>query len=218
MFHDFLFANRNAIVARTRAKVAARTAPYATHEELEELESGIPLFLDQLISMLRKPNGDDDAIMAGASRHGLDLLKRGFTVGQVVYDYGGLCQAVTELADEKHSPITADEFHTFNKCLDSASPKPSRSTRMPESRSSCTPALNAWEALPTNSATPRRSDSLVPNAPKRNRGCRRKHCSTSRPEPEETVDADRFVGGPGSSRVGIARDGARRRGAVHRRD
>jgi signal transduction histidine kinase len=117
MFHDFLFANRNAIVARTRAKVAARTAPYATHEELE---SGIPLFLDQLISMLRKPNGDDDAIMAGASRHGLDLLKRGFTVGQVVYDYGGLCQAVTELADEKHSPITADEFHTFNKCLDSA--------------------------------------------------------------------------------------------------
>ena len=55
-----------------------------------------------------------------ASLHGGDLLKRGFTVAQVVHDYGGVCQAVTELADETNALITADEFHAFNRCLDDA--------------------------------------------------------------------------------------------------
>jgi signal transduction histidine kinase len=55
-----------------------------------------------------------------AIRHGGDLLRRGFTVAQVVHDYGGVCQAVTELANETKAPITAGEFHTFNRCLDEA--------------------------------------------------------------------------------------------------
>ncbi len=117
MLHDFLFANRAAIIARTRAKVASRVAPCATPEELE---SGIPLFLDQLVETLRSPNRDNDAIAESATQHGLDLMKRGFTVGQVVHDYGDLCQAVTELAGEMNAPIAAEEFHTFNGCLDDA--------------------------------------------------------------------------------------------------
>jgi signal transduction histidine kinase len=44
----------------------------------------------------------------------------GFTVAQVVHDYGGVCEAITELAAEKNAPITADEFHTFHRCLDDA--------------------------------------------------------------------------------------------------
>ena len=44
----------------------------------------------------------------------------GLTVGQVVQDYGSICQSVTELADERKLAITADEFHTFNRCLDDA--------------------------------------------------------------------------------------------------
>jgi signal transduction histidine kinase len=117
MLHDFLVTNRAAIIARTRAKVAARVAPCATDEELE---SGVPLFLDQLVERLRSPNGDSDAIAADAGKHGRALLKRGFSVGQVVHDYGGLCQAVTELAGELAAPIGAEEFHTFNGCLDNA--------------------------------------------------------------------------------------------------
>jgi signal transduction histidine kinase len=50
----------------------------------------------------------------------VDLLHKGFTVAQVVHDYGGLCQAVTELAGETRASITPDEFHTFNRCLDDA--------------------------------------------------------------------------------------------------
>jgi hypothetical protein len=116
MLHDFLFSNRDAIIARTRAKISARQAPSATEAELE----GIPLFLDQLIARLRSPEAVTDAMDESASKHGRELWKRGFTVGQVVHDYGGVCQAVTELAGETRAPISAEEFHMFNGCLDEA--------------------------------------------------------------------------------------------------
>jgi signal transduction histidine kinase len=44
----------------------------------------------------------------------------GESEAQVVHDYGGVCQAVTELASEATAQITADEFRTFNRCLDEA--------------------------------------------------------------------------------------------------
>jgi signal transduction histidine kinase len=122
MLHEFLSTNRGAIIARTRAKVAERPAPLATKEELER---GIPLFLDQLIDTLRLSTShpsqtNDEAMAQGATQHGRDLLKGGFTVAQVVHDYGGVCQAVTELASETKAAITADEFNVFNRCLDDA--------------------------------------------------------------------------------------------------
>ena len=117
MLHDFLSTNRGIIVARVRAKVAARTAPLATEEELE---NGIPLFLDQLIDILRSSDHASGVVTEGAARHGASLLKGGFTVAQVVHDYGGVCQVVTELAEETGAPIAADEFRVFNRCLDDA--------------------------------------------------------------------------------------------------
>jgi signal transduction histidine kinase len=117
MLHEFLSTNRAAIIARTRAKVAARPAPRAT---AEELDTGIPLFLDQIISVLRLPSASSEAIGESAAAHGRNLLQRGFTIAQVVHDYGGVCQVVTELADEKKAPITAAEFQTFNRGLDDA--------------------------------------------------------------------------------------------------
>jgi signal transduction histidine kinase len=116
MLHEFLTTNRDAILARTRAKVAARPTPRATAEELD----GIPLFLDQLTEILRSSSIGDGALERGAATHGALLLQRGFTVAQVVHDYGGICQSVTELADETEAPISADEFRVFNGCLDDA--------------------------------------------------------------------------------------------------
>ena len=55
-----------------------------------------------------------------ALRHGGELRRAGFTVAQVVHDYGDVCQAVTELAIELEVPISADEFKTLNRCLDEA--------------------------------------------------------------------------------------------------
>ena len=55
-----------------------------------------------------------------ATRHGSELLEHGFTVEDVVHDYGDLCQAITDLAVEHSTPITVDEFRTLNRCLDNA--------------------------------------------------------------------------------------------------
>jgi len=115
MLHEFLVKNRVAILVRARAKAAARPAPLATNEELE---SGIPVFLDQLIEAMTLSHASDGEQALSAARHGSDLLRRGFTVAQVVHDYGSVCQAVTELADETQVPITADEFRFFNQYLD----------------------------------------------------------------------------------------------------
>jgi signal transduction histidine kinase len=47
-------------------------------------------------------------------------LKQGFTLEQVVRDYGDVCQAITNLAYELREPIEVDEFRTLNRCLDNA--------------------------------------------------------------------------------------------------
>ncbi|HZS40985.1 MAG TPA: HAMP domain-containing sensor histidine kinase [Polyangia bacterium] len=129
--HDFLTANSEELIKRCRAKVARRASPRPTEPELNH---GIPIFLDQLIRTLRTNNLAERHVISGsaergrpaseiggtAASHGDELLKKGFTVDQVVHDYGDLCQAVTELAVEQNAPITADEFRTLNQCLDNA--------------------------------------------------------------------------------------------------
>jgi hypothetical protein len=55
-----------------------------------------------------------------AAHHGRQLSELGFTVDQVVHDYGDLCQSVTDLAFERDAPFTVDEFRTLNRCLDNA--------------------------------------------------------------------------------------------------
>jgi hypothetical protein len=97
--------------------VAERTAPRPTEEELKD---GVPLFLHQLIDALGRTNGSTAEIGESAARHRADLLRLGFTVGQVVHTYGNICQAVTELAIESKAVVTTDEFHTLNRCLDDA--------------------------------------------------------------------------------------------------
>jgi signal transduction histidine kinase len=115
---EFITANRDVIIALTRAKVAKRLAPRPTEHELT---SGVPLFLDQLAETLCPPRSSTiGGIEPGAAVHGAALLSRGYTVAQVVHDYGDICQAITELAIEVDAPITTDEFHTLNRCLDNA--------------------------------------------------------------------------------------------------
>jgi signal transduction histidine kinase len=122
MFSEFLVTHRKTIIANSRAKVASRAAPRATPVELE---TGVPLFLDQLVATLRIQEStgaapSDKQIGLSAAKHGSILQKIGFTAAQVIHDYGDVCQAITELAVELDAPITADEFRTLNRCLDEA--------------------------------------------------------------------------------------------------
>jgi hypothetical protein len=118
MLHEFITLNRDEIILRCRAKVATRSVPPPTEVELNH---GVPLFLDQLVATLR---GGQDQLNPEISRsavlHGYDLLRQGFTVSQVVHDYGDICQSVTELALEQDAPISTDDFRTLNRCLDDA--------------------------------------------------------------------------------------------------
>jgi signal transduction histidine kinase len=122
MLHEFLTLHRDEIIARTREKVATRTAPRPTEAELEH---GVPLFLEQLVQTLQREQETSARktsaeMTRSAQRHGGELRQAGFTVGQVVHGYGDVCQAVTELAMELESTISADEFKTLNRCLDEA--------------------------------------------------------------------------------------------------
>ena len=135
MLHEFLAANRLTLIDICRIKVAQRLTPKPSDAELEH---GIPHFLDQLIRTLRAEQTSDpmasrkisgpagggkpffSEIGESATQHGRELLQHGFTVDQVVHDYGDLCQAITDVASELGEPIHIDEFRTLNRCLDNA--------------------------------------------------------------------------------------------------
>jgi signal transduction histidine kinase len=125
MLDQFLCANRPELIERCALKVAGRPAAKPADDELQY---GIPLFLDQLVNTLQiermpdpmRSREDLSEIDVTAARHGVELLQHGFTVDQVVHDYGDLCQAITELAFERDVSIGTHEFRTLNRCLDNA--------------------------------------------------------------------------------------------------
>ncbi|MDP9034426.1 MAG: HAMP domain-containing histidine kinase [Myxococcota bacterium] len=89
-----------------------------------ELRNGIPVFLDQLGDALRLAKStetiDHDQLGKSAGRHGSDLFRMGLTIGQVVHDYGDVCQVITEIAVQQSMRISAEEFRLLNLCLDDA--------------------------------------------------------------------------------------------------
>lgn len=134
MMHEFLANNRDELTLRCRIKVGERVGRSATEEQLND---GVPLFLEQLIRTLKieqtsSPMGSRvvsgpagggpvlSEVSVSAAQHGKDLLGLGLTVDQVVHDYGDLCQAITDLAVERDAPFQVDEFRTLNRCLDNA--------------------------------------------------------------------------------------------------
>jgi hypothetical protein len=115
--HDFIGKNRDELIRRCRVKVARRSSPQPTEAEIDH---GVPLFLEQLSQELRQGPSKTDEINQSAMEHGHDLLLQGFTISQVVHDYGDVCQSVTDLAVETNAPITSEDFRTLNRCLDDA--------------------------------------------------------------------------------------------------
>ena len=121
MLYEFITTYRDPIIARAREKLTDRPWPLASTSELEH---GIPLFLTQLVNTLRSETTptplSQGVIGASAVQHGAELRALGFNISQVVHDYGDVCQAITEVAVGQHLPITTEEFHTLNRCLDTA--------------------------------------------------------------------------------------------------
>lgn len=133
--HEFLTSNRDELIARCRAKVALRSPPGLLEKELA---NGVTIFLGQLIKTLKLeesahpmrsrhvsgPSGGGNPTLSeigeSATLHGKELMQHGFTVDEVVHDYGDLCQAISDLAVETGAAMGVDEFRTLNRCLDNA--------------------------------------------------------------------------------------------------
>ena len=133
MMHNFLIANRHELERRCREKVAARPD---RSPNTQQLEQGIPMFLDQLIRTLQAESKGDltrglavsgpatgapdrqAEVGVSAAMHGADLLTLGYSINEVVHDYGDLCQAVSDLSIELNEKFDIAEFRTLNRCLD----------------------------------------------------------------------------------------------------
>ena len=127
MLYQFLIDNRETLLADTNAKIAGISKNMPTSVESEK---GMPDFYGYLVRELRRESrgllkGSDGSAAPKQERqstapHGQELSRLGYTVSQVVHGYGALCQAVTELAQDRNFPITAGEFSALNLTLDVA--------------------------------------------------------------------------------------------------
>jgi len=138
---EFIDTHSAELIERCRLKVVGRSV---RNPAFPEPTSGIPIFLGQLVETLRSENDPQEAarralasagqagqlkpaerhvpagMAAMSEQHGAVLQRQGYSIDQVVHDYGDLCQAITELAIESGAGITTDEFHSLNRCLDFA--------------------------------------------------------------------------------------------------
>ena len=130
MLHQFVSSNYDELIRRCEEKVAMRFAPVHVPAVVKH---GVPLFLRQLVDALQldpaipartiadmDPAQAPSEIQRAATLHGADLLRLGYSVDQVVHDYGDVCQGITDLAVERNASISTDEFRTLNRCLDNA--------------------------------------------------------------------------------------------------
>ena len=122
MLYQFLSTHRDELVNRCLIKATVRSET-ESGADAEKTRFGIPLFLSQLIKTLEieqsaRPQASHDVsgsalgssghseIGESATRHGRELSELGYTVEQVVHDYGDLCQAITDMAHELAEPIS----------------------------------------------------------------------------------------------------------------
>jgi hypothetical protein len=126
--YEFIGVNRSELIRRCKVKVAKRaatgtaaaTATATAAAAAAKDDPGVPRFLDQLVDELRHGPSTGHEIKQAAIQHGRDLFVKGFSVAQVVHDYGDICQSVTDLVMETRAPIATEDFRTLNRCLDDA--------------------------------------------------------------------------------------------------
>ncbi len=121
MLGDFMASHRDELLTRARLCVAERNALLPA-----ELAStlGLPVFFDQIrVALGRAASSkaiDHTDLKRSAAVHGHALFTEGFTVADVVHDYGDLCRVIMRFAAEQNAMISAAELQTLNLCLEDA--------------------------------------------------------------------------------------------------
>src|SRR5689334_21766790 len=102
MLHEFLTSNRNTLILRCKEKAARRFEPT---EAPAAINHGVPAFLQQLVDTLHAEQQSPTRTVVDPARtpspseigravamHGAELLRLGFSIDQVVHEYGDVCQ------------------------------------------------------------------------------------------------------------------------------
>ena len=129
MLQEFLTSHRAELISRCKTKAAKR---FAGSRAPAARDYGVPLLLEQISNALSLPALDSSKtyepaatptfseLGLAAAAHGTEMMQRGYSIDQVVHEYGDVCQSVTELSEELKFRIETAEFRTLNRCLDSA--------------------------------------------------------------------------------------------------
>jgi hypothetical protein len=130
VLHAFLATNRSELIERCQKKAVKRLG---LGLRMANASDGVPTLLDQIGDALSqdlrsnasekyepRPAPTNSDVGVSAANHGVEMMHRGYSIDQVVYEYGDICQAVTELAEELKFQIATEEFRTLNGCLDNA--------------------------------------------------------------------------------------------------
>jgi hypothetical protein len=148
MLKEFLQRNEAAILALTEKKTLELAGDHPSSEQLKQGLPGFYRQIIEIIGSAYAPSapppkdvtaiaraadrGDEPAmadaaghpleaeLARSAGRHGLEMLRLGYTLSHVVHAYGAMCQAITQITAEEEASINATEFHALNRCLDVA--------------------------------------------------------------------------------------------------
>lgn len=94
---QFIGTRRDELLRRCRANMAERSDPQPpANGDMR----GIPQFLDDIVGELSDVPSKTREMRQSATVHGKDLFFEGFTVAQVVQEYGNVCQSITQMAVE----------------------------------------------------------------------------------------------------------------------
>lgn len=119
MLNEFLKKNKKEILLLSETKTLHLAG---IRGGSEQLKLGLPLFYDQLITVLEQQlsSNPPQELLLAAAEHGKEFLRLGYTLSHVVHAYGAMCQAITEFATMKNANISPAEFNILNGCLDVA--------------------------------------------------------------------------------------------------
>ena len=133
MLYELVKENRELLLSRS-AKLSAENG---WHSDSQAASLGhVSVFFDQLIDALQVEHGTPSELgqmgetilspapavqlSRSALNHGHELRESKLTIGEVVRNYGNICQAITGYAVEVNAAIDPAEFRTLNWCLDEA--------------------------------------------------------------------------------------------------
>jgi len=118
---EVIHRDRDALLLRWRQEI--RALPSARHLDVPTLNDHVPALLDELVSALKSGSNETiaEALAEGSPpAHGLQRLKDGFDLEEVVAEYNILRGCIHDLAAVHGVSLQGPPFHILNRALDRA--------------------------------------------------------------------------------------------------